>query len=510
MNKTLLLAMSMSCAFAFCGCDDEENSAPTVIDTPIVLSGKAYTFDPELEGEIWKRGKSVGVYMKKENSVETVSPYTNVKYNTTAEPLGYFSPETPATLINMPKEGNVDVVAYYPYSENLNSDSYPMTVASQKVSANFAFLYANVKGMNVQNNKTELQFRPVLSQLVFNLIAGDGVTDEYLNESSIKVKGMPTVANFNILSGAFEQASEVKDIDMVSFLPEEEKGNGASGQVFPAETTEGFSAEIKIARMNRTEKWNFVDAEETRTLEPGMRYICNVTVSLDKIEVSVDKEAIDGWNKGEGQEVTGEENLVLTDIEELPLGGITDCGGDDPLKQSIGTWCFKTRDDMPLSVEVISDDELGKNVIYGKFEKAVTSWFKSYVSYRGGNAEAGVYSISFKAKGTSGKSIRCYVATADKTTFASKKTSVFVANDKGTGGKPYNGYVSFNLTDEWTDYTIKFNFAKMVQDPYSFAETDIREATAEALKDFYISFFNTTNNTAVDFYLSDVVFKKID
>lgn len=65
MNKTLLLAMSMSCAFAFCGCDDEENSAPTVTDTPIVLSGKAYTFDPELEGEIWKRGKSVGVYMKR-------------------------------------------------------------------------------------------------------------------------------------------------------------------------------------------------------------------------------------------------------------------------------------------------------------------------------------------------------------------------------------------------------------------------------------------------------------
>ena len=149
-------------------------------------------------------------------------------------------------------------------------------------------------------------------------------------------------------------------------------------------------------------------------------------------------------------------------------------------------------------------------MINGKFEKAVTSWFKSYVSYRGGNAEMGVYSISFKAKGTSGKSIKCYVATADKTTFASKKTSVFVANDKVAGVKPYNGYVSFSLTDEWTDYTLKFNFAKMVQDPYSYAETDIREATAEALKDFYISFFNTTNNTPVDFYLSDVVFKKID
>ena len=510
MNKTLLLAMSMSCAFAFCGCDDEENSAPTVTDTPIVLSGKAYTFDPELEGEIWKRGKSVGVYMKKENSVETVSPYTNVKYNTTAEPLGYFSPETPATLINMPKEGNVDVVAYYPYSENLNSDSYPMTVANQKVSANFAFLYANAKGMNVQNNKMKLQFRPVLSQLIFNLIAGDGVTDEYLNESSIKVKGMPTVANFNILSGTFEQASDVKDIDMISFLPEEERGNGASGQVFPAVTTNGFSAEIKIARMNRTETWNFGDTEETRTLEQGIRYICNVTVSLDKIEVSVDKEAIDGWNKCERQEVTGEENLVLTDIEELPLNGITDCGADDPLKQRGDTWCYKTHSDMPFAVQVVSDDELNKNVIYGRFDSSSEiRWYKSYVLYRSGNAEAGVYSISFKAKGTADKSIRCYVATGDKKTFANG-TSVFVANAKGTGTKPYNGYVNFTLTDKWTDYTLEFNFAKMVQDPYGFAETDLRNATAEALKDFYISFFNTANNTVVNFYLSDVVFKKID
>ena len=91
-NKLFHIITGMFIASFFCGCENSDAEDSQLEQIPAVLSGKAYTFDPDAEGEIWKAGKFVGMYMLKENTSECVAPYQNVQYQTTVEPLGYFTP----------------------------------------------------------------------------------------------------------------------------------------------------------------------------------------------------------------------------------------------------------------------------------------------------------------------------------------------------------------------------------------------------------------------------------
>ena len=79
----------------------------------------------------------------------------------------------------------------------------------------------------------------------------------------------------------------MKTIEFVTLTDE----NGASAQVLPVASTEGYEAEIKLPNMNRTFNWNL--SEGTDLLKQGMRYICTVRVDLDKIEVKTESEPID-------------------------------------------------------------------------------------------------------------------------------------------------------------------------------------------------------------------------
>ena len=378
----------------------------------------------------------------------------------------------------------------------MTDNLYPMNVANQKTSSNFSFLYAgNGKGLSKDNKKTTLQLRPVLSQIVFQLKAGDGVKDEYLTESVIKVAGMKTKAEFNLLSGTFEPATEVKTIEFVTLTDE----NGASAQVLPAASTEGYEAEIKLPNMNRTFNWNL--SEGTDLLEQGMRYICTVRVDLDKIEVKTESEPIEDWESGSTNEGSAAENWIQNSIEELPVGNWKAVA--NPIKEEEGTWCFQTKGTVTVGVEL--DNEKGRNVIHGSFGDGAGSWYGQVIAHRMKDAKPQVYSLQFNAKGTKGKKMKCYIKTDDATT-GGRATNVFMANEKIPGAKPYAGYVEFILSDTYEAYSLDFDFSKLLKDPYSYTEEHIYESTSKALADFFIAFFPTGGG--IEFYLDDVVLKK--
>ena len=67
------------------------------------------------------------------------------------------------------------------------------------------------------------------------LEAGDGVKDEYLVNATIKLTGLPTKANFNLLTGSIQDITNVQDILLPAY--EESEGNGASGRILPVSYT---------------------------------------------------------------------------------------------------------------------------------------------------------------------------------------------------------------------------------------------------------------------------------
>ena len=497
-NKLFHIITGMFIASFFCGCENSDAEDSQLEQIPAVLSGKAYTFEPDAEGEIWKAGKFVGMYMLKENTSECVAPYQNVQYQTTVEPLGYFTPTVKEDVLYYPQDGSkVDIIAYYPWKEDLRDNRYPLNVGNQTAAANFSFLYAgNGKGVSKDNNRVTFELRPVLSEVVFKLIAGDGVTDQYLEESVITVAGMNTKADFNLVSGKFEAVTEVKDISLVAL----EDANGASGQVFPAVMDDSHVASIRLPKMNREYQWGLT--EEMSELKPGMRYTCSVTVGLNKIEVVTDEEPIGDWGNGSNNEVAGSENLIGTLIEDLPLGTMV-YGLNDPLgKMEEGTWFYTrnnaTPDESLLKSVVERDETIGHNVIHTTYIDK-KSWFTYYMGYRMKNAKRTKYRITLKVKGTDGKNLRCFIQNANGTDL---NTAVFVASDK-TGSGGYNGFRQVNLKDTYQVQTLDFDFSKMVKDPFGHTADESREATDKALADFYIGFgYNSVAN--LDFYIAEI------
>lgn len=499
-NRLFHTAVVMLVACSFWGCNDDNAGSESDSRIPVVIAGKAYSFDPAVAGEAWKAGKDVGIYMVKENTAECVDPYQNVKYQTTVEPVGYFTPAVKEEVVYCPQDGSkVDVIAYYPWRKELTDNSCPMNVASQATAANFNFLYAvNGKGLNKGNNKKELELRPVLSQIIFKLKAGNGVVNEYLEESVIKVAGMHTKASFNLLTGQFEAASEVKDITLVAL----EEGNGASGQLFPVTVTDDYVARITLPKMNRDYEWKL--AEEIERLKQGMRYICTVTVGLDQIDVVTEEQPVEEWEDGANNSGTGKRNDIGTLIEDLPLG-VMKYGTRDPMVMAEGTWFYCSNtvepDNNVIQVLVERDEALTRHVIHTSFITNANSWFKSFMGYRMKNAQKGVYTLKFKSKGTAGKKVRCYIKSNDMTA-GGGPTNVFIANDLKATATPYTGYVEFALGESYQEYALDFNFAKMVKDPYDKPASDLRDATATALADFFVAFYALAVNT--EFYLDDI------
>lgn len=484
-----LLITALPLFLSGCGKDDGIGDELQITDTPVVLTGRAYTFEKD-KGVIWTSGKRIGVYMLQEDGKTLLDPYQNVPYQSITVPEGYFAPINAEDVIHLAKDGTrSNLIAYYPYQEAVTENRIGMNVSNQKSSAAFSFLYSNnCKGANKDHNKVAMQLHPVLSQITFNLKCGDGVSDEYLEDATVTLKGMYTKADFNILSGEFENRDAIKDMVMV---PQKEV-KGDTALVIPSSSVEGYLAHVSLPKMNREYTWKLSD--ELTELKQGIRYICTGTVSLDKIEVETTEEAIGDWQ--DGNQTTGslKENWILTTINDLPTGDLkVETVNDKPWQYEIDKWIFLSKGlTQPGTATVQYEPTVGQNIIYYKVNDNNT-WYKTFIAYRLQRPKREKYTIKFKAKGSAGKQVKCLIYRQDGS---------FIMLDRDyKPGEAYKGAYSFNLTNDYTEYQADFDCSKQIKSVWD-TSTDYIESTDEVLDNLFIQFSPTTNN--VDLYLYDL------
>lgn len=92
---------------------------------------------------------------------------------------------------------------------------YNIDLSNQKTAKPDAFLYAdNAKSVSKTNYKANLELRPVLSMMKLTLVPGADITEDIIKKMTIRLKGMPTTALFDLLKGDFmegpTQQSNVK------------------------------------------------------------------------------------------------------------------------------------------------------------------------------------------------------------------------------------------------------------------------------------------------------------
>lgn len=486
-NKLFYTALLMTAvSFTFCGCDkdnDPEEQLPT--DTPLVLTGKIYSFDPEKASEEWKKGKDIGIFFMKEDGKEAINSYENVLYKSIEVPAAHFAPPAGSDPIYFPQDGSkANLIAYYPYSATLTENRVAMDISNQKSASPFNFLYSdNCKGINKDKNKVEMELYPVLSQVVVDLIAGKGVTDEYLQEATAVLKEVHSKAQFNLLTGLFESYDAKKDITM---LPSETI-NSDTAQVIATTSLDGYQLYVSLPKMNREYTWNL--AEEINELKQGYRHIFKVTIALDNVDLETSEEPISDWVNGSNTDGSVQENWFLKTINDLPVSEITYTKEDTPEAHEAGNWLFiskaKTVGEMAVEYEPLVE----QNVLHCKIVDQ-SSWYGTYPAYRMQKLNRDIYTLKFKIKGTDKNQIKCIIRNR-----ANKVIMLNKVDEK------FKGSYTFNLTNSFEEHTVDFDFSQQINSVWEDAKNSV-DTEEEVLENLFLQFSPTVANS--EFYLYDV------
>lgn len=198
--KNLMFAAIIAAGFASCNNDKLEHVVDNDSNIEIIAS------QTRAHDASWDNNDEIGVYMNKAGETEAISE--NVKY-TTRHGNGSFSTDQ---TMKFPKEGNVDILAYYPYAKIANG-IYEINLADQADQKKIDLLWASSKNLDNSSNKVQLTFKHMLTELDFEIVGKD---NKNIPASDIKIflKEMPATAEFNLADGTISKEGAKQDIAM--------------------------------------------------------------------------------------------------------------------------------------------------------------------------------------------------------------------------------------------------------------------------------------------------------
>ncbi len=321
MIKSKLIFLFLTGALlAACG----DDNAPTVDSKayPLVIEAKVYDYGANQEGKTWNNSnETIGVYVLKGGSGEVVSPHSNLTYSATPTSYDdYFQPGDINTIPYFPPTGEDiwDVAIYYPYQKELATEGMiPLQLNQQGNLKSTSLLYARVNSLDKENRIASMRLAPVLSRLFFSFRANETVTADDLSTLNVKLSGLPTAGNFNVLTGRFTADEEsVKSFGMKMRTPEATATKAVTSDtpaaqrtaeafVMPLGSTLSYVAEISIPKLGKSHK--YVINQDIGSLSKSTQYLFDVTVDKDHIDVKTSSSPISGWEEGDHIGGEGEE-----------------------------------------------------------------------------------------------------------------------------------------------------------------------------------------------------------
>ena len=238
-------------------------------------------------GVAWADGDKIGIFMTA--AKETLSANSikegvdNVAYETNGGIS--FSPISGGKTIYYPIDGDVDFYAYYPQT-TVNDYKVALNVADQSKQEAIDFMYAKTTGCNKAIPQVELKFSHQLSWLVLNVQAGNGLTEDDLENLKVTIEDQNTTATFNLVDGTISDEGNPTNITMKTV---------EAGKVYEAILLPTTSETRKIVfDLNTGYDAPFVWTMES-DLKGGNRYNYT-TVKLTRTSVDI-MGTIESWNE---------------------------------------------------------------------------------------------------------------------------------------------------------------------------------------------------------------------
>lgn len=249
------------------------------------------------EGVLWN-GDHIGIIVTDAGDEEEkmITEYLNCEY--VADETGSTSTTFTAAgdnAIFFDTDQTVTFVAYAPYQESANPATLPDTdgVISGSTLTQYAsgastqeavdYLYASGQTASTSSPSVNFTFSHVMSQIVVNVVAGDGVDVSDVQAGTYTLAGLVHSGTFNVKTGEVKvDETEAESWEISSALPSATTDTGISytGVIFPqSSTTLSFSATVDG---NTYSSSNLIENK----FEAGNTYTYKVTVSNNGLTVT--------------------------------------------------------------------------------------------------------------------------------------------------------------------------------------------------------------------------------
>ena len=202
-------------AGAMVSCNTEDTASTTANGKVAVQFTGGISVNTRASGLAWADGDRIGIFMtgtKQTLSADAIKEgVDNVCYQTSGSIA--FSPISGGKTIYYPIDGDVDFYSYYPYT-TVSNYKVALNVANQGSLEAIDFMYAKTTGYNKATPQVDLRFNHMLSKLVLNVQAGNGLTQDDLNKLTVTIKDQNTTATFNLADGVISGEGNPDNIQM--------------------------------------------------------------------------------------------------------------------------------------------------------------------------------------------------------------------------------------------------------------------------------------------------------
>lgn len=326
MKISNLLYMGALSTLALMSCTNNDDNSEWYGSEGIVFTT---AIQSRVSGNTWNANDEVGIYMMNAGSGIEAATAQNKKY--IAQTNGTLT-AAPGNGIYLPESGNVDFIAYYPYTTSVSGNKLAVNVSDQSNPAAIDLIYSNgTKGIEATTATTiSLAFTHQLTKLTLNVTKD--ATVETLSGLNVTMKGISTEGEFNLADGTLTATAGTNNKDVAMYIDAQGTTATATAIILPtAASTDQTSLNLTFNLNGQSFTHTISDAS---IFEKGTNVSFNANLSINngKPVVTVGNATISNWTEKPGGDInvdfdggtqSGGETVVLDESFATGMGQFT-------------------------------------------------------------------------------------------------------------------------------------------------------------------------------------------
>lgn len=326
MKISNLLYMGALSTLALMSCTNNDDNSEWYGSEGIVFTT---AIQSRVSGNTWNANDEVGIYMMNAGSGIEAATAQNKKY--IAQTNGTLT-AAPGNGIYLPESGNVDFIAYYPYTTSVSGNKLAVNVSDQSNPAAIDLIYSNgTKGVAATTATTiSLEFTHQLTKVTLNVTKDE--TIETLNGLGVNIKGISTEGEFNLADGTLTATAGTNNKDVAMYIDAQGTTATATAIILPtAASTDQTSLNLTFNLNGQSFTHTISDAS---IFEKGKNVSFNANLSINngKPVVTIGAATIEDWDEKLGGDINvdfdggtqpGGETVVLDESFATGMGQFT-------------------------------------------------------------------------------------------------------------------------------------------------------------------------------------------